>query len=387
MSLPLLFNVFIIQPFAVVVNCINSAMVNKFCKALSNRILFTNVGSFDAVKYKPCCFFTKDLPIENRQQFEKMRTFTSSINDWTSFCKRCKNYEDNGVKSTRLELNEEYLEEGIDLEIQMDRTCNAACITCGEWSSTTWQKYNRKINNLSTKFVIKPDVTSNLEKITELIDFNTINLRSIHILGGEPFANDSHLKILRQIPDSVAKGLELSYTTNGSYALDTECLDVFKKFREVNFAFSLDGIEDTFDYHRWPLIWNRVEENFEAILSYKDYNFSTSIGSTLTAFNVYYHDRLEHWVRQMESKYNRIIDIDFWPAVGVMSLAGVPSDLRNILNEKYSSNEKLINYIKSQPYTNYAFKELIKHADFHDEKRKLSWRDTFPEIKDFFNEL
>jgi DNA-directed RNA polymerase subunit N (RpoN/RPB10) len=360
-------------------------MVNKFCKALSNRILFTNVGSSDSVKYKPCCFFTTDLPIGNRRQFESMRKFTSSINNWTTFCKKCKNFEDNGVASSRVEFNKEYLEEGIDLEIQMDKTCNAACITCGDWSSTTWQKYNQKINNLSTKFVIKPDVTSNVEKIIDLIDFSTINLRSINILGGEPFANDSHLKILRQIPDNVAQGAELSYTTNGSYALDSECLDVFQKFKDVTFTFSLDGVENVFNYHRWPLIWDRVEENFESILSYKDYNFSAGIGTTLTSFSIYYHDRLENWVRKLESKYNKPIDIDFWPAFGVMSLAGIPPALREVLKTKYSYNEKLVNYMNSQPYTQYAYNELLKHVEYHDSHRKLSWRETFPEIVEYFN--
>jgi organic radical activating enzyme len=360
-------------------------MINKFCRALSHRVLFTNVGVNDNIKYKPCCFFTREFEISSLKNFEATRILVSSIKDWTPYCQKCKNFEDAGVKSARLEINEETIDDGIDLEIQLDKTCNAACITCGEWSSTTWQKYNKNISNQSTKFVIKPDVVPNFQKILNVFDFTKYKIRSIHILGGEPFANDTHLKILSQIPDEHKSNIEVAYTTNGSYKIESETLEVLEKFKEVDFAFSLDGIEKVFEYHRWPLKWHQVEDNFlDLAFKTKNYNFSLSIGSTLTPLNIFYFDQLERWSSSISKEFNIDIELDFWPAFGVMSLASINQEYRNILSNKYQGNNKLVNYIKSQPYTNYSITEFLKHISFHDTHRKLNWQETFYDIKQYF---
>jgi hypothetical protein len=364
-------------------------MNNQFCNALSNKIFFTNLGTSNIVNYKPCCFFTKDIPVSNKQQFDNARKFISSINTWTPFCHKCKDFEKVGAKSPRNDSNEQALEEAegsISLEIQMDKTCNAACITCGDWSSTTWSKYNNNINKVSTQFVIKPDIEPNVEKILNFIDFEEMPIRSILFLGGEPFANDSHLEILKRIPSHKAANIGLSYTTNGSYDISDQCLEMFSKFREIDISFSLDGVGDIFNYHRWPLKWDIVEDNFEKILSYDNSKkISLSIGCTLTALNIFYFDQLENWTRKLSEKYNKPISLYTNPAYGVMTLASVTPEFVDILTSKYSDNEQLLGCIaSSQPYTEYSKKELLKHIEYHDPHRKLSWKETFPEIVKYF---
>lgn len=360
-------------------------MINQFCKALSNRVLFTNVGYNDNIKYKPCCFFSKEFELDSPQKFQAARILVSSIKTWTPYCYKCKNFEDSGVKSARHDANEDDVSDGIDLEIQLDKTCNAACITCGAWSSTTWQKYNNNIIGKSTKFVIKPNIVSNLEKILKVFDFKKNKIRSIHILGGEPFANDTHLQILSHIPLEYRSSIDVAYTTNGGYKLSQQCLDILGTFKEVDFTFSLDGTNEIFNYHRWPLRWTQVESNILDLISkIENYNFTISVGSTLTPFNIFYFDQLEYWINDISKKYNIDIEFDFWPAFGVMSLASINQDYRNLLFEKYKNNEQLLNYIKSQPYTDYAFDELLKHVNFHDIHRKLNWQNTFSEIAMYF---
>jgi organic radical activating enzyme len=362
-------------------------MINPFCKALSHRVLFTNVGVHDheIIKYKPCCYFTKEFQVSNLENFEEARSTVAAITDWTPYCQKCKEFESNGVKSARLEINEEMIDEGIDLEIQLDKTCNAACITCGEYSSTTWEKYNKSISNQSTRFVIKPDITPNFEKILNVFDFTKHKIRIIHILGGEPFANDTHLQILSQVPDEYKSDISVAYTTNGSYKLDYKTLKVLEKFKEVDFAFSLDGIEKVFEYHRWPLKWHQVEDNFLDLVSKrKDYNFSLSIGSTLTPLNIFYFDQLEKWSSKISNEFNLDIELDFWPAFGVMSLASINQEYRNLLFEKFHYNDKLVNYIKSQPYAEHAFNDFLNHINFHSTHRKLNWQETFCDITKYF---
>lgn len=362
-------------------------MSNKFCRALSNRILFTNVGSSDSIKYKPCCFFTKEFEITSLKEFQATSMIVGAIKDWTPFCQKCKTFENSGSRSFRQEVNQDYIEnpnDGIDIEIQMDKTCNAACITCGDWSSTTWQKYNNNIKNISTKLVIKPDTESNISKIKDIIDFDNLKINSITFLGGEPFANKNHIRILECISNNVSKNITLEYITNGSYLLDKECYNEFKRFNSIAFMFSLDGYKDIFDYHRWPLKWNTIEENFINLLEEKFLDFTVSVGSTLTPLNIFYFDQLETWVNKLSLDYKKEIELNFWPAYGTMSLNAVTPDYRKLLETKYANNQRILNYLKSQPYAEYSHNEFLKHINFHDPKRKLSWKETFPDLIKFY---
>jgi pyruvate-formate lyase-activating enzyme len=363
-------------------------MINKFCKILSNGILFTNVGYEDKVKYKPCCFFSKEFEIDSPGQFQMARRFVSSINDWTPYCQKCKNFEDSGVSSARMEYNRENYDDGVSIEIQIDRTCNAACITCGEWSSTTWSKYNNKIKGKPASIILKPKTESNFQKVVSNLDFKDIKISSIHILGGEPFATDTHLRILSLIPEEKTKDIFVSYTTNGSYPLTYKEIEVFKKYKMIDFSFSFDGINEVFDYHRWPLRWHQIEKNFnETIELCQQYNINVliGVGCTLTPLNIFYLKNLYEWKEEKYKKYNKEIELDFWPAFGVMSLAGIDQIYREKLFEMYSNNAQLLGYINSQPFTQYAVNELLKHLNFHDIHRNLDWRKTFPEVAKFYD--
>jgi len=361
-------------------------MINDFCRLLSNGILFTNAGYNDNVKYKPCCHFSVDFEISSKEQFDINRKNISSINRWTPYCNKCKKFEDSGVDSARIRSNEEIKSNGLDIEIQIDNSCNAACITCNEWLSTTWKKYNNKINKKPTFLITKPRIENNLLKIIEVLDFENIEINSITFYGGEPFSTDTHIKILSLIPDEKSKDIELSYNTNGSYQLNDSDIDILKKFKSVDISFSLDGIITVFEYHRWPLIWKNVENNFDRTLNLeKIYNFNVDVGSTLTPLNIFYFKDLEDWLDKKSKNYGRKIILEFWPAFGVMSLSSVNIEYRNKLLEMYSNNKKMIGYINSQPFEQKSYDEFLKHLSFHDIHRNLDWRKTFPEVAKFYD--
>ena len=112
------------------------------------------------------------------------------------------------------------------------------------------------------------------DQIPSLIDISKVT--RLGIIGGEPFYNDFHVKILNMIP--CPENVTLSYPTNGSIWPDDWIFELWSHFKKVIINFSIDDMYERFTYIRWPLKWSRVEENFRRFVSLlPDSNFQVRI--------------------------------------------------------------------------------------------------------------
>jgi sulfatase maturation enzyme AslB (radical SAM superfamily) len=263
------------------------------------------------------------------------------------------------------------------LDINLDMTCNAACVTCGPQSSSTWSKHlsNNSIIHIKTNFDYQPS----LDLILNKIDLS--NLRRVKFFGGEPLHTDSHLQVLKKIP--YPEQVDIWYTTNASIFPTQEVLDVWSKFKLVFIEASIDGIADQFEYIRWPLLWNKVRDNLLELRAVGPVNLLFRINHTINPFNIYYYDRLEQWVNT-EFSTNRLGDpteINIHPCWGDWGLDRTPSTLREEIYKKYQdySMSRLLKNSKQQNYDT-----ILKFTDIWDPIRKNSWQATFPEIVKYF---
>ena len=65
-----------------------------------------------------------------------------------------------------------------------------------------------------------------------------------------------------------AKNQELSFNTNGTIFKE-EYIDILNEFKRVVISFSIDAIEDRFNYIRHHGDWEKVKSNIEGWLKYK----------------------------------------------------------------------------------------------------------------------
>jgi sulfatase maturation enzyme AslB (radical SAM superfamily) len=280
---------------------------------------------------------------------------------------------------------------GIQLQIQIDNICNAACIMCGSHNSTTWQKYERNISGKPHSLIEdeKKLVDIRIQNILNLFTDKEISL--IKFVGGEPFESDTHIKFLKEIKKIVnTKEISLIYTTNASKLPDNEILDIWKEFLDVKIDISVDGIEEHFNYIRWPLQWHQVEENIKFYRDLKSIKLH-SLAITLNPFNIYYYDRYVDWsVKTLGvNKFHEPIE-----CLGVINLSCVPDKLKDIIHLKYENTESLFKLVdnKSIPkllssFDPIKYKEFIKYIEFHDRHRKLNWREVFPEVEQYFHHV
>lgn len=365
-------------------------MANTFCRYLSNQ------ARIEYGKYRPCCWFTNAANITNKNAVQAYQKHLYSITNFESAggaCQECEQRENKGLFSPRLESfnKREFLESDADgviknLEIQIDRDCNGACLICGPWNSTTWEKYNNKLKNIPIKDVADPtDATHNfIQQITDSINFSKV--QDIRILGGEPLRTDSHLLLLNEIknPESTI----VRYTTNGSCRPDKQMLEVWSRFKEIHLTFSIDGIGEHFNYLRWPLQWSQVENNIKFVLDLKDSNVKiTPFSYTTTPLSLYYHDTYVQWAQEFfKDTYlnpNRMF-ATLWQPRGQteMQLSAIPPELADVLRSKYGPDHSVTKLLESyDPAKNIEFKNYIA---YHDDHRGTDWRKVFPEMIKYY---
>lgn len=359
----------------------------SFCKFLTNTYHFT----YDVVK--PCCWI-KDIKvnISDHDAIKKEFKRLNAVDDWIPECEYCHKLESAGTKSPRtISLNDEPIfsdddEPGtaIKVELQLDEDCNAACIMCSSFNSTTWAKYNENtVKAKKIKIHHHTTVDDRVAAVEAVVNFDTV--KQVHFFGGEPFNTDTHLRIIRQIKHP--ENTRLVYVTNGSTFPDHETLDLWSKFKHVHLMASIDGVGEHFNYLRWPLQWAQVEKNLARYRDMLGVKFQMNSSFTGSPLNLFYIDSYTAWATEF-FKSSRV-DGSWWfmnphPVVGVMNLNSVPDQLKTAITNKFSSDSRIVKIIDQ--FDSVKCQKMIEYLDFHDVHRKLDWRQTFSEVASYFSE-
>jgi len=356
-------------------------MPNTFCRYLSNGYSFQRFDD-NRVHVSPCCWYPATALdtqlMSNRQQL-------NSIKQWTDDCLNCKNLEEIGQLSLR-QTGPDWIADDVEtldpvcIDIRLDNNCNAACVTCTENDSSLWQKENLKLNNKKIKIINQADDTQQLvDQIVNSVSLDKVTY--IKFFGGEPLFTDTHLKFLKHIPH--AENVTLHYTTNGSIYPNKETIEIWKKFKVIIFAASLDGIEQQFDYLRWPLSWSKVSNNLIKIKNNPDiHNLMFRVEFTANLLNTYYFDRLENWIKlNLNSNLGgdkTEINIHLCRG-GVWNPELMPTSTRHRILTKYPEESIIHKLVKdlSAPMALTPWKNFI---DIWDPIRKNSWKLAFPEL-------
>jgi sulfatase maturation enzyme AslB (radical SAM superfamily) len=358
-------------------------MPNNFCRYLTNGYSFT-LKSDDTLTVKPCCWFAQEIPVDSAHQDNRKKLF-ESITDWSPACNKCFLLEQSGQQSLRQTgsdwvLDSEDSQDPVTIDIHLDNQCNAACVICNPYNSSLWAKEQSKLQNKKITIKTVPSTTDAIDKIVFAVSLEKV--KYVKFFGGEPLFTDTHLKFLEHIP--YPEKVTLHYTTNGSIYPNEEVLNVWKKFKLIIFAASIDGVEEQFDYVRWPLTWNKVSRNLLRIRDNKSIqNLMFRIEFTANFLNAYYFDRLESWVQDNLSTnaYGDKTDLNIHPCFGTTwDLSKMPEEIRNLIFNKYSKDHRIYKIVKNLSAAELGnWKNFVATWDAH---RNNSWKTAFPDLID-----
>lgn len=348
-------------------------MPNSTCRLLSNGYKFDISWSGD-VFYKPCCHYPEsqniDAPIEVHQAF---RNKLNSVDSYgIGNCYKCNSDSNKKLKKTWRDHSFDIVPEDAKLgdasylEIQTNKVCNGGCIICGPENSSYWQ-------NEIKIFLPKP-MGDPIDKILSQIDIQ--KTRKILFLGGEPFLSDDDIRILPLIehPELV----DLQYTTNCSIYPSDAHIALWKNFKSVLINLSLDGIGSRFDYIRYPLKWNQVEQNVTRMMQNLPGNVKFKSNHVVNILNLYYYDEFERW----HDLTMKGCELTFTTCDGKLTPLAVPDKLYNMLLDKYHPDSKVIRQVADADSQNHN--DMLDYLSELDQRRNQNWQLIFPEISNCF---
>jgi sulfatase maturation enzyme AslB (radical SAM superfamily) len=273
---------------------------------------------------------------------------------------------------------------------KVSNVCNLSCRSCGGWDSNSFAKegqhyieqYQTTYTNPTTKKISFSNkfVTRLPARHTDYSKFADIdaNITKLEFYGGEPLLNLTHLDFLEHLVGTgKSKNITLFYSTNCTQKINSRHQRIWEKFKKIEFSFSIDHIEDKFEYLRWPGKWSDVEQNVQTMLKLKNTlaDVSFVVSPCCTLLNVYYIDKTLAWANKtVGSAYiNMVANPEY------LSINIAPDAVKQeILN--YISAKEVKGFLQVKSHNPLFWKQFIIWTKRQDLYRQQDFSRTFPEF-------
>jgi len=364
----------------------------------------------------PCCIFrdytmgsTRKNSIKeiyNNQQNQKLRLDMLQDKPLPQGCSSCIAHEAAGINSNRKHCNKEWghlLEDSLArtnlstgyisniqfryIDVRLSNICNMKCRTCGPSFSSLWaQEENERLGTNYSPIIEASDNKQDLlDQVYELLP----TVDKLYFAGGEPLISEEHYLILEKLCElGLANKVSLMYNTNISVLgyKKNSILDVWKKFRSINVAASIDHYKERAEYIRHGTNWENIETNLN-ILSNFD-NIYLMINSVASVFTYVTYTEFHSYIRD---NFPGVQKMTFYPLVEpkYFSTQILPPSLKEIGTERIQpiQLESLAGLIKRthQQDTWEELKFRFHNAiELRDKIRGEDFCKTFPELASMY---
>jgi len=232
------------------------------------------------------CYYADDsgqkTSIEQYWQSKELEEIRSKILSGKApqGCSTCLEKERLKVRSYR----QEYLDKNYDLSgdypkelyVKFDNACNLACRMCEPANSSSIDS-ETKTNDIQPYW-------HSLKSHHFRQDFESLlpGVEKVRVTGGEPLYSKKFKNFCYHcIEKDLAKNIDLRIITNGTLLSD-KWFEVFDRFRKFSMVVSTDGIEDYYDYVRYPAKWQDFPLEY---LKEKSTHYKISLTFALQIYN------------------------------------------------------------------------------------------------------
>jgi sulfatase maturation enzyme AslB (radical SAM superfamily) len=366
--------------------------------------------------------FGVDTPMDawNNRYMRSVRT-TMMAGNIPSSCSKCFDEEGKGIVSKRIWETGTWMMDGLDLkglvektnvdgvvpeelqylDLRLGHTCNLKCIMCSPHDSSKWIQDHKKVYPLfqhpSLKQQMRWDQSTFNNHWYELPIFweqlykQIPYLKQVYFAGGEPLMIKEHKTFLKEIiRQGYADRILIRYNSNG-LLLDNETIELWKNFKKIKFAVSIDDIAERNHYIRFPTDWEILEKNMHILDNTPD-NINVSIATAIQILNIKTLPELAKWkIKQNFKKINFenvYEDIEAGGGIVNMHLLYIPTylsirclpkedkaEVRKIFGEfanwLYNNYRQDENFWKINPYGWKRWQAVLDFMDAEDQSKEL----------------
>lgn len=316
------------------------------------------------------------------ERFQALRNLNLS-NQWSPGCSNCQRLESAGHYSFRKGTNDGLgiygktnLSGPARIDLMFDISCNLACRTCGTHSSTYWQKH-LKDNGLWDKPVFTPRNKNDVIDALSKLDLS--NLRMLVFCGGETLLGQEYWDVAEWLVNHVPNAKEkftLCFQTNGTQTIHPKNFKTIEKCFLVKLHVSLDGIEQQFEYLRWPASWDQVTENLNNLKFTLPSNVMFLVEETISIFNLATTSRLDQWAKDNFStnREGDVINHTKHLAMGLFGLKALSQEYVSSLSD--NARNLVPAFFQEDINSIYA---ALREIQKYDRLRNQTFEQIFPE--------
>ena len=311
-------------------------------------------------------------------------------------CNYCWSQENVGRRSKRMIDNEHRADLDRKIQVQildlnMGTTCNIKCRTCGPDNSSFWNKEFLALHDGYGSIASgKKEFTEYFRQFNKSFEddsaiwddiFNHLSdIRYIDMYGGEPLLMKKQWKVLKHaIELGYSKNISLHYNTNGTL-WDEEKFNILNEFKHISMDFSLDGIQNRFEFMRHPAKWEPVIKNFNTLkeISKTNKKFDVSIAHTVSLLNIWYIPEFLEYFKS-ESIYLNLVH-----GPPHFNIQNIPEDIKDVIERHLGQEDprivEIINFMKGKKHHPLVWRKFFPSVRASDEYRKEDFREFFPEF-------
>lgn len=373
---------------------------------------------------RPCCLSRKEITddrgtkfslgendldtIRNSQYMQHMRA-AFLRGDQPSDCDRCWSEETAGRTSKRMHTlerlkhivtDEEWSPDSkplMFLDLKLGNICNLKCRICGSWSSSTfaaeeigYQK-DRK-NNFHYVMLQMGRWPRNADRFWNNLERHISGLKYLEFTGGEPFMINEHFALLEKLVErGHAEDIEIHYNTNGTiFPMGAE--KIWKHFRQVEIAFSIDDVGERFEYQRSNARWHEVNGHIDLFreMRARNRNITLQVCCTVNVYNVGYLADVAQWITQQN------FDFVYWNMLHdppQLNIGCLPPQAKQDISSTLLSSDIPLQFQKDMQGvidfmmqgTSSTGHDTRQHIANLDRRRRQSLHDVAPELAKILN--
>lgn len=195
------------------------------------------------------------------------------------------------------------------LEVNISNKCNLKCVMCSGVNSTAWVKEDYKLQELGIERpishpdfgyrIIKDDIIDRLFENPELFK----NLEYVNIKGGEPFMEDSNIKLLNKLLGLNLQNVTIDLSTNGTTE-NPEFEELLKQFK-TKIHISIEGVGKLYEYIRGGenYTWEQFCDNLDRFDKFD----RVILAGTVMTYNVCHIQEVIDWNKKYEIYFNNVV--------------------------------------------------------------------------------
>lgn len=215
--------------------------------------------------------------------------------------------------------------------VSLSNLCNMACMMCDpQWSSLLTQT-QRRAGLLQQSIPVMRDWTQDAAVwqtfVKHLLD--NPKIVCLHFMGGEPMYHKKFAELLDILVAQEHCDFALTFVTNGSI-YDTNIMNRLQRFRSVTIEISIESLDTSNDYVRYPSKYIETQANIERYLAHRSDQISVVLRSVPQFLSATRYDLLLEFAHE----HHVMIDGNVLHSPSFLSLNVLPDPVKVLVVER-----------------------------------------------------